>query len=120
MKNHNFPTQRRNFFVSPYLFTLTSLFSLLLIGSGIALACILVPVIDITDPIWFYTIGLLVVTFFAWPILFYLHAYEFGGTVSFTASGIILRAPLRRRIYIDWNHIKDLGLDYGTLSTTKQ
>lgn len=118
--------QKRRFLVSPYMFILTTLFGLLMVGAHIAIGCMIVPIIMkmslgvLFNSGWLLVIVLLVVIFLSFLIAYYLHSYEYFGVLIIQNTSIILLAPLRKTIEIKYSEIRDLGIDYSVLSNTKQ
>lgn len=118
--------RKRKFLVSPYMFILTTLFGLLMTGAGIAIGCMIIPIIiemsfsALFNSGWLNAVVILAVIFGTWLIVYYLHAYEYFGVIIVKNSSIALLAPLRKTIEITYSEIRDLGIDYGVLSTTKQ
>jgi len=113
-------TAKCHHLVSPYLFVLATFFAVMMIGSGIASAYMLIPSVKSIDMEWIIAILLLIIPHVTWIVFFYVHAYELFGSVSIKTDCLILRAPLHKTICIRWKEVKELGIDYGMLSVSKQ
>ena len=61
---------------------------------------------------------LLVLTLSAMLILF--NGYEYWGVVVILGDRILLQAPFRKQITLMYEDINDAGIDYGSISNTKQ
>lgn len=118
--------QSHNFFlVSPYNFLLACIFmALLLLGDSIILSIWfnntrnLSISMALTTGDAFGSYLLLILTLFALLILF--NGYEYWGVIKILDDRILLRAPFRRQIMLMYEDINDVGIDYGSVSGTKQ
>lgn len=49
-----------------------------------------------------------------------LDGYCFWGTFEFIGTGIILRAPFRKKIRLLYDDVKQIGIDYGVVNGSRQ
>ena len=54
------------------------------------------------------------------PVIAFINAYEYLGTVEITDAGLVFRAPFRRKREFRYEELCEFGIDYGGLSVDRQ
>lgn len=54
------------------------------------------------------------------PVIAFINAYEYLGTVEITDAGLVFRAPFRRKREFRYEELCEFGIDYGGLSVGRQ